>query len=707
MKVDYGELSPEEEEYEKDPAKYTKEHPEEAKRIHLKRKAERQNALREEYKEKREKILERLSETNRAKNVVVAIMAIIVIVTVLLDFVCGIIVENTSPFAQPVVDCVFKELSVLGCIALLVFMSVKTGFPQQISQQIFGTPSELVEMFDTAHVVIFLVVVLFVAMIAMILSKFAGICAEWEQYEVHCVEAAKSGKSLSEMLAAQVGSPPQPIPDDIRNYMVMRHRFLNPPLKHSLHTLDASFRFSSYLRECTSDKFRELVEVEPETWGVVMVLIILSRLYMMIPLEETKLAIFLVVGLLLLGFVVVTRNKLLDVYMALVHVTPGEESESDVPAYVVKAREAQRQGAPPQGAFYRWCNGGREPNAHERLFWFGAAGPPFLMHLIRTCSFLSSIYFSILVYRFLGDLVASPHETLMVLLSVVSPGIMIYFYLPQVMKLLILTTSIEMMRNKQTVHVVEHETRGTRRFFVARLLHTLKGHARKLLAKQRPDAHTLELHRHSLTETPQLREVKECFDQCCRWEEEEGAGGEERGFFYVPAYAQESQADQRPPGKPLPLVTPEVRSLFSLLGMQLSDDELKDLILDIGDGRKGLRFEATAEFVGGFTAGGLTDQMIDSIFIDIDKYHEQSHSKFDNLITEDEFCAKLVEINPSFFARNAAGAEQLIEWLDWAVVTFKISVASQAEPSPYGTHLTRVFTPQTFRTLLRHGTRIE
>eukprot|EP00961_Rhodomonas_salina_P238784 3227253-Rhodomonas_salina.1 len=53
MKVDYGELSPEEEEYEKDPAKYTKEHPEEAKRIHLKRKAERQNALREEYKEKR------------------------------------------------------------------------------------------------------------------------------------------------------------------------------------------------------------------------------------------------------------------------------------------------------------------------------------------------------------------------------------------------------------------------------------------------------------------------------------------------------------------------------------------------------------------------------------------------------------------------------------------------------------------------------
>ncbi len=70
----------------------------------------------------------------------------------------------------------------------------------------------------------------------------------------------------------------------------MRHRFLNPTVKQSNGALDASFRFAEYLRECTSEQFRELVEVEPETWGIVMLLIVLSRLYMMIPHEETKLA---------------------------------------------------------------------------------------------------------------------------------------------------------------------------------------------------------------------------------------------------------------------------------------------------------------------------------------------------------------------------------------------------------------------------------
>ena len=42
--------------------------------------------------------------------------------------------------------------------------------------QIFGTPSELVEMFDTAHVLIFLIVVLFVGMVSLILWRFASFC---------------------------------------------------------------------------------------------------------------------------------------------------------------------------------------------------------------------------------------------------------------------------------------------------------------------------------------------------------------------------------------------------------------------------------------------------------------------------------------------------------------------------------------------------
>ena len=60
--------------------------------------------------------------------------------------------------------------------------------------QVFGTPSELVEMFDMAHVLNFLIVVLFVGMIAVILWRFAYFCREWDDYEVTAMECVKQGE---------------------------------------------------------------------------------------------------------------------------------------------------------------------------------------------------------------------------------------------------------------------------------------------------------------------------------------------------------------------------------------------------------------------------------------------------------------------------------------------------------------------------------
>ena len=53
--------------------------------------------------------------------------------------------------------------------------------------QIFGTPSELVEMFDMAHVLIFLIMVLFVSMIGLILWRFHGFC-EVRGCRVRCLK---------------------------------------------------------------------------------------------------------------------------------------------------------------------------------------------------------------------------------------------------------------------------------------------------------------------------------------------------------------------------------------------------------------------------------------------------------------------------------------------------------------------------------------
>lgn len=98
--------------------------------------AMRQASMREEYEKERDEIISRLSETNRARNVIIAILAIIVIITVIIDMIAGYVMESSDDFSKPVIEILFKELTVLGCIALLVYMSVKTGIPEEISIQV-------------------------------------------------------------------------------------------------------------------------------------------------------------------------------------------------------------------------------------------------------------------------------------------------------------------------------------------------------------------------------------------------------------------------------------------------------------------------------------------------------------------------------------------------------------------------------------------
>ena len=344
---------------------------------------------------------------------------------------------------------------------------------------------------------------------------------------------------------------------------------------------------------------------------------------MMIPHEDVKLAVFLSVGVVLLGVMIVTRNKLLEIYMTLVR--PNDTgTEDNLPYYQMRHREMQRASrgeSKEKSWFYKQCNGDRDPNAHEALFWCGAAGPGLVLHIIRTCSFLAAVYFSLMVFRFGGDLTRGIHTMVLMVLAVVCPGIMMYHYVPQVIKLYILCTSIEMMRRKHIIHEVEHHIRKHRRFFVHRLVHTLKGYARRILKADRERV-SRDL------ETARMQEIKYVFD---RFEVDCPA---RPGTRYIPAH--------------------DVENFFIQVGLQMETSEVQDLIQELGDGLDGILFESTVDFLGGFTSSQLTDQMIDAVFVDIDRDNKNPHKKFDNEITEDEFCAKLAQVCSMLFAQVAA-----------------------------------------------------
>ncbi len=107
-------------------------HPNQAERIHLKRQAEREAALREKYLEERKETLEGLAETTRARNTITIILLLIVLITIMFEKIAHAVMHHSSPFSRPVIEILFKELTVLGFIALCVFMAVKTGVPQKV-----------------------------------------------------------------------------------------------------------------------------------------------------------------------------------------------------------------------------------------------------------------------------------------------------------------------------------------------------------------------------------------------------------------------------------------------------------------------------------------------------------------------------------------------------------------------------------------------
>ena len=118
---------------------------------------------------------------------------------------------------------------------------------------------------------------------------------------------------------------------------------------------------------------------------------------------------------------IVTRNKLLEIYMTLMRPNDAD-SEDNLPYYQqrhAEMRRASKGESKEKTWFDKMCNGDREPNAHEALFWCGASGPALILHIIRTCSFLASVYFSLFVFRFGGDLTRGIHTMVLMVISLI------------------------------------------------------------------------------------------------------------------------------------------------------------------------------------------------------------------------------------------------------------------------------------------------
>merc|ERR1719181_1541630 len=119
----------------------------------------------------------------------------------------------------------------------------------------------------------------------------------------------------------------------------------------------------------------------------------------MIPSEGVKLVVFISVGAVQVGVFYVLRKKLRSIKHALTNMSEADD-DAMAPLFLSSAAPKRVE----EGSFLFALGGKKQPNRQQRLFWFGAKGPAFILHVVRTTLFFVSVYFALLVFRFGDDL---------------------------------------------------------------------------------------------------------------------------------------------------------------------------------------------------------------------------------------------------------------------------------------------------------------
>lgn len=219
---------------------------------------------------------------------IAAIITILVLFTLLFEKVKEHIVEEVkgSP-NEPIVSSIFAELTVLGFLALVCFMINQFGL-DHLSALVFGPTEEekleLGEMVESIHMVIFLVMMIFVAEALGMLVIARGNGMHWHKQEGRVLTTLQRIDIAKEWKEMNVDPPDSwelywQWSDKARKYkemrslmvfMLLRQEFINDENEDlaltSAASLPRDFSFTLYLAKVLGERLGEIVELPIAQW---------------------------------------------------------------------------------------------------------------------------------------------------------------------------------------------------------------------------------------------------------------------------------------------------------------------------------------------------------------------------------------------------------------------------------------------------------
>eukprot|EP00397_Hematodinium_sp_SG-2012_P011645 GEMP01011790.1.p1 GENE.GEMP01011790.1~~GEMP01011790.1.p1 ORF type:complete len:849 (+),score=187.26 GEMP01011790.1:146-2692(+) len=228
-------------------------------------------------------------------------ITLVIVLSLLFEMGQELIREKAEEAAE-VIEALFKELTILGFVGLLVYIVTKTGVATSLAEDLvpgFHGEGEnpLAESFEMIHMVIFCVMMVFIFQALGLMYVSYELTRKWHRWEN--ISAKGTSKSI-EILFRQYGYLDQKgrkgktykypgivhrmlVQDDIHallQWRALRHEFLFPSRENANELANVirvkepgSFDFQMYLSKRLRRVFIELVEIDMLTWIVALLTI--------------------------------------------------------------------------------------------------------------------------------------------------------------------------------------------------------------------------------------------------------------------------------------------------------------------------------------------------------------------------------------------------------------------------------------------------
>eukprot|EP00026_Physarum_polycephalum_P003468 Phypoly_transcript_03480.p1 GENE.Phypoly_transcript_03480~~Phypoly_transcript_03480.p1 ORF type:complete len:394 (+),score=72.28 Phypoly_transcript_03480:165-1184(+) len=217
------------------------------------------------------------------RNSILVIVTILIVVSILFEFLRHMIEHAADENMKPIVEGLFKELTVLGFVALVMFLVTQGEGLERLSKHIFGEDEEMPELIELIHFMLFGMMIFFIIEVMILVRLAIRSEHEWSAREQkvrsqaaldECYTTLKNGKAPSKFkkyLHLMSASEKKYVEaNSTLQYANMREVFIREFNHQKSDILNPNtFDFNEYLTMCLAKQLEEIVEIHPVTWIIV------------------------------------------------------------------------------------------------------------------------------------------------------------------------------------------------------------------------------------------------------------------------------------------------------------------------------------------------------------------------------------------------------------------------------------------------------